>query len=333
MKHHPVRHLISLDDLTDDDLREVVERGAQHAAASDAATSGAVDRPLEGLVAGIYFVKTSTRTRTAFSTAMLRLGGTIVSYGPGDLQTNTGETNEDTGRVLSRMLDLLVARTAGDPGEMRQWATQNRMAVVNAMSADEHPTQALADLTTLTRHFGRVEGLRLLYVGEGNNTAAALALALSRCPGAELHLRTPPGYGLSAAILERSRRQAARSGAAVLERHDMDVLPGGVDAIYTTRWQTTGTVKPDPRWRETFAPFQITDALWEHSPRAVFLHDLPAHRGEEVTADVLDGPMSIAFDQAENKMYSAMAVLEWCRAGQWQHVDGGIPATASAGRT
>lgn len=329
MNQHPVRHLISLDDLTDDDLREVVERGARYA-------SGGIGRPLEGLVAGIYFVKTSTRTRTAFSTAMLRLGGSIVSYGPGDLQTNTGETNEDTGRVLSRMLDLLVARTAGDPAEMRQWARQSRMAVVNAMSADEHPTQALADLTTLTRHFGKVEGLRLLYVGEGNNTAAALALALSRYPGVELHLRTPPGYGLSASVLERSRRQAARSGATVLERHDMDVaaLPENVDAIYTTRWQTTGTVKPDPDWREIFKPFQVTEALWERSPRAVFLHDLPAHRGDEVTAGVLDGPLSIAFDQAENKMHSAMAVLEWCRADRWQGVGGGeVPAPARAGRT
>lgn len=333
MKQHPVRHLISLDDLTDDDLGEVVWRGAQYAAASEAATSATLGRPLEGLVAGIYFVKTSTRTRTAFSTAMLRLGGSIVSYGPGDLQTNTGETNEDTGRVLSRMLDLLVARTAGDPGELRQWAVQNQMAVVNAMSADEHPTQALADLTTLTRHFGQVEGLRLLYVGEGNNTAAALALALSRYAGAELYLRTPPGYGLSAAILERCRQHAARSGATVLERHDMDALPEGLDAVYTTRWQTTGTVKPDPRWRETFAPFQVTEALWEHSPRAVFLHDLPAHRGEEVTADVLDGPLSIAFEQAENKMHSAMAVLEWCRADRWRHGDGELLAMASAGRT
>ncbi|MFF1478062.1 ornithine carbamoyltransferase [Streptomyces sp. NPDC058301] len=329
MKQHPVRHLISLDDLADADLREVVERGAQYA-------SGGVGRPLEGLVAGIYFVKTSTRTRTAFSTAMLRLGGAIVGYGPGDLQTNTGETNEDSGRVLSRMLDLLVARTAGDPAEMRQWARQSRMAVVNAMSADEHPTQALADLTTLTLHFGKVEGLRLLYVGEGNNTAAALALALSRYPGVELYLRTPPGYGLSASVLERSRRQGARSGAVVLERHDMDAtaLPKDVDAIYTTRWQTTGTAKPDPNWRHVFAPFQVTEALWEHSPRAVFLHDLPAHRGEEVTEGVLDGPLSIAFDQAENKLHSAMAVLEWCRADRWQGAGSGeVPSPARAGRT
>lgn len=308
MASRPVRHLISLDDLTDADLRHLVERGAAFSAGT--ASAG---RPLDGLVTGIYFAKTSTRTRTAFSAGALRLGGSIVTYGPGDLQLNTGETSEDTGRVLSRMLDVLVARTAADPAEMRAWARQRGMAVINAMSADEHPTQALTDLTTLLRHFGRVEDLRVLYVGEGNNTAAALALALSRFPGVEFELRTPPGYGLAAPVLERAARQAARSGAALRELHTMDGLPGGFDVVYTTRWQTTGTSKPDPRWREVFAPFQVRAELWEGSPKAVFMHDLPAHRGEEVTAEVLDGPMSIAFDQAENKMHSAMAVLEWCR--------------------
>ncbi|WP_164414863.1 ornithine carbamoyltransferase [Streptomyces salinarius] len=308
MDPRPVRHLISLDDLTDADLRHLVERGAQFSAG----TAGPA-RPLEGRVAGIYFAKTSTRTRTAFSAGTLRLGGSIVTYGPGDLQTNTGETSEDTGRILSRMLDVLVARTAGDPAEMRAWADQRRMAVVNAMSADEHPTQALTDLTTLLRHFGRVDGLRILYLGEGNNTAASLALALTRYPDVEFELRTPPGYGLTEPVLTAARAQAARTGARLRERHDMAALPDGFDVIYTTRWQTTGTTKPDPGWRDVFAPFHVGLGLWDTSPKAVFMHDLPAHRGEEVAAEVLDGPRSIAFEQAENKLHSAMAVLEWCR--------------------
>ncbi|WP_030615934.1 ornithine carbamoyltransferase [Streptomyces sclerotialus] len=309
MDPRPVRHLISLDDLTDADLRHLTERGAQFAAG----TAGA-GRPLDGLVTGVYFAKTSTRTRTAFSAGTLRLGGSLLTYGPGDLQLNTGETSEDTGRVLSRMLDVLVARTAGDPAEMRAWAAQRRMAVINAMSAEEHPTQALTDLTTLLRHFGRVDGLRVLYLGEGNNTATALALALTRFPGVEFELRTPPGYGLPARIAEKAARQAADHGAVLRERHTMEALPGDFDVIYTARWQTTGTSKADPDWRTVFAPFQVRAELWEDSPKAVFLHDLPAHRGEEVTAEVLDGPASLAFDQAENKMHSAMAVLEWCRA-------------------
>ncbi|RSM59274.1 ornithine carbamoyltransferase [Amycolatopsis sp. WAC 01376] len=302
-----MRHLISLDDLTDEDLRSIVGRATRLADdPRQAATS------LSGEVVGIYFSKTSTRTRTAFSSGALRLGARVISYGPGDLQINTGESIEDTGRVLSTMLDALVVRTAGDPAELRAMADQKRMSVINAMTADEHPTQALADLTTLVRRFGRVDGLRVLYLGEGNNSAAALALALTRFPGTELHLRTPPGYGVDPEVLARARSHAARHRASVVERHDMDDLPTS-DVVYTTRWETTGTTKPDPDWRTVFAPFQVTRALWRTSPDAVFMHDLPAHRGEEVTAEVLDGRDSIAFAQAENKMYSAMAALEWCR--------------------
>lgn len=298
------RHLVSIRDLTDDDLYTIVARGARYA-------TGELGSPLAGRVVGTYFLKTSTRTRTAFTSAALRLGASVIAYGPLDLQTNTGESSEDTGRVLASMLDILVARTAGDPGEMRAWAAQDRMAVVNAMSAAEHPTQALTDLTTLVQRFGRIERLRLLYVGEANNTATALALALTRFPGVELELRTPPGYGLPDDIVATAVAQARRNGGRMVERHDMVDVPAGLDAIYTTRWQTTGTSKPDANWREIFAPFQVQEGLWRRSPRAVFMHDLPAHRGEEVTAEVLDGPASIAFQQAENKMYSAMAVLHW----------------------
>ncbi|MFF2062992.1 ornithine carbamoyltransferase [Streptomyces sp. NPDC058200] len=302
-----MRHLISINDLTDDDLRGIVVRGAEFAA-------GAREKPLRDAVVGVYFRRTSTRTRTAFTAGALRLGAQTVTFGPDDLQLNTGETTEDTGRVLAGMLDVLVARTADATAELRTWAAGGQMSVVNAMSAEEHPTQGLTDLTTLYSHFGRLEGLRLMYVGEGNNSAAALALALTRFPGTELELRTPAGYGLAAAILATAAEQAARSGSKLTERHDMTALPTGLDAIYTTRWQTTGTSKPTADWRDVFAPFQVTERLWQDSPKAVFLHDLPAHRGEEVTAEVLDGPASIAFTQATHKLHSAMAVLEWCWA-------------------
>ncbi|GGV56441.1 ornithine carbamoyltransferase [Streptomyces spectabilis] len=302
------RHLISVRDLSDDELRALVARGAEFAA-------GAREETLAGAIVGIYFRRTSTRTRTAFTSGALRLGARTVTFGPGDLQLNTGETSEDTGRVLAGMLDLLVARTSDATEEMRTWAAAGPMSVVNAMSAEEHPTQALTDLTTLHRHFGQVDGLRVLYVGEGNNSAAALALALSRFPGTTLDLRTPTGYGLPADVAATAVAQADTHGATVRERHDMADLPEGVHAIYTTRWQTTGTTKPTADWREVFAPFQVTRELWRSSPDAVFLHDLPAHRGEEVTAEVLDGPASIAFTQATHKLHSAMAVLEWCRAG------------------
>ncbi|CAL9327158.1 ornithine carbamoyltransferase [Streptomyces sp. SudanB182_2057] len=302
------RSLVSTDDLSDSDLRDIVERGVAHATGRAARSL-----PLEGDVVGVFFEMTSTRTRTAFSAGALRLGAQIVPFGPGDLQTNTGETFDDTGRVLARMLDVMVIRTGRTQDSLAAWAAQKNMATVNAMTQEEHPTQALTDLITMQARFGTVEGLRVCYVGEGNNTAAALALALTRFPGVVLELRTPPGYGLSAKVRARAEALATAAGSSFAERHDMDDLPQSLDVVYTTRWQTTGTTKPSADWRQDFAPFQVTSRLWEDSPQAMFMHDLPAHRGEEVTADVLDGPMSMALDQAENKMHSAMAVLEWCR--------------------
>lgn len=301
------RHLISLDDLSDDQFRQIIDRGLDYATGTNA-----THQPLSGRVIGIYFRKTSTRTRSAFSTAALRLGAQIVAYGPDDLQTSTGETLTDTGRVLSGMLDGLVVRTAGDPAELRDLASQDRMAVINAMSADEHPTQALADLTTLLQQFGRLDHLRVLYVGEGNNTATALARALTRFPGTELHLRTPRGYGLDPATLHRAHQLALEHHSHLDEQHHLEELPGAVDVVYTTRWQTTGTTKPGSGWRDAFALFQVSTDLMNRWPAAVFMHDLPAHRGEEVTAEVLDGARSIAFTQSDNKHHSACAVLEWC---------------------
>ncbi|WP_131741867.1 ornithine carbamoyltransferase [Actinomadura roseirufa] len=304
------RHVISLTDLTDEDVHSVVVRGARFAEGR-----GADGAPLAGTVTGILFRRTSTRTRTAFSAGAQRLGGGVVVFRPEELQLATGETAADTGAVLAGMLDVLVARTADDEAEMREWAALGGMSVVNAMSEQEHPTQGLADLTTLYRRFGAVEGLRVLYVGEGNNTAAALALGLTRFRDVHLHLATPPGYGLAAATATRAAKQAASCGSTFTEGQSLRDVPEGVDVIYTTRWQTTGTTKDDPDWRRSFEPFQVTAGLWRASPDALFMHDLPAHRGDEVTADVLDGDRSIAFEQAENKMWSAMAVLEWCVRG------------------
>jgi ornithine carbamoyltransferase len=207
-------------------------------------------------------------------------------------------------------------RTAADPAELRALCHQDAMPVINAMTSDEHPTQALADLATLQVQFGRVDGLRLLYVGEGNNTAAALALAFSRFTDIELVLCTPQGYGLSTEILAVSAEQASETKSSITEVHDIAEAGSGFDVVYTTRWQTTGTSKPDPEWRNAFAPFQVNDALMSRQPGAVFMHDLPAHRGQEVTESVLDGPRSIAFRQAAMKMYSAMAVLEWSVIGR-----------------
>jgi ornithine carbamoyltransferase len=304
------RHLLSLADLSDEDIESLVRRSCAYAQRAVPHSS-----PLAGRIVGTYFRTSSTRTRTSFSVAAMRLGAQVVAYGPRDLQENTGEIPADTGRVLDQMLDGLVARTSGSPEELRAIASGRTMSVINAMTEDEHPTQAITDLSTMLAVLGRIRGLRVLYVGEGNNTCSALVLALPRFAQTETYVLTPPGYGVRSDKMKLARQYAARQGTLVEERHDMRELPREVDVVYTTRWQTTGTTKPDPDWREIFGPFRVDVALIDRYPSAIFMHDLPAHRGEEVDAEVLDGRRSVAFQQAAHKLYGAMAVLEWCLAG------------------
>lgn len=304
------RHILSLVDIEATEISSLIEKTVEIANGERFAK-----QPLRGKTVGIYFRKTSTRTRTAFTVGASKLGATVVTYGPNDLQTNTGETLDDTARVLAGYLDGLVLRTAGSLDEMRTLAGQANMAIVNAMSDLEHPTQALADLAMMKRHFGKLHGLHILYLGEGNSTAAALALAVSKLAGMKLTLLTPEGYGIPDTLLQHALNFADHSGAQIAEYHTHDGLPQRVDVVYTTRWQTTGSTKPQMDWRESFRLFSVTKKLMERVSRpsgTVFMHDLPAVRDEEVTGEVLDGPQSIAFQQAHNKLFGAMAVLEWC---------------------
>jgi ornithine carbamoyltransferase len=307
----PVQHLLTTSSLQPETVLSLVEN-----AVAIAAGRWADRRPLAGRTIGIYFRKTSTRTRTSFSVGALHLGAKIISYGPNDLQIETGETIPDTARVLSNYLDALVIRTNETIEEMHAFASQDQMAIINAMSSCEHPTQSLADLATLQEHFGRLSGLHVLYLGEGNNSASAIALAVSRVPHMRLTLVTPEGYGLPTDFMAGVRATAAANGSEVEQHHEMEGLPHGVDAVYTTRWLTMGVQRADDDWLPKFRPYAVTpEVMREVSKPAggtVFLHDLPAMRGYEVLDEVLDGPQSIAFRQAYHKMTSAMAVLDWC---------------------
>jgi ornithine carbamoyltransferase len=203
-----IRHLLSLTDIQAVDMAYLIERTLQR-------KNGKLDgeRPLEGKTVGIYFRKTSTRTRTAFTLGAHKLGASVIAYGPGDLQTNTGETLQDTAQVLSGYIDALVLRTAASLDEMKTLAAQEHMSIINAMSDKEHPTQALADMATLQEYFGRLDNLHMLYLGEGNSTAAALALAISRIPDMKLTLLTPDGYGLPGDIYQQAQVFANKCGA------------------------------------------------------------------------------------------------------------------------
>lgn len=298
--------LFTLSELAMEDLEGLVARSCTFFSDQQAH-----DMPLRDKAVGILFNKTSTRTRTAFTVGAGKLGGFPIMYGPGDLQTNTGESIQDTGRVLGCMLDLLVARTAGRVEELREISRYGNMPVINAMAAEEHPTQGVCDLATMFLEFGSLHHLSVLYIGEGNNTAVALAYALSRMPECKVTFATPAGYGLSTEVMGEAGKRACEAGGTITQVHDMDQLPDDVHVVYTTRWQTTGTVKLGADWRERFRPFYVDEALLRRWPAARFMHDLPAQRGEEVSGEALEGPRSIAWTQAKMKLGSAMAVLEW----------------------
>ena len=305
------RHVLSILDLTPEEVMYLARRAVQLKQAPVA------PRTLEGRTVGVYFRKTSTRTRSGFLVGAGRLGATVVYFGPNELQTTTGETTEDTARTLAGYLDVLVMRTNEALEEMQVYASHPTMSVVNALNSEEHPTQALTDLGSMLEHFGRLEGLSVLYCGEGNKTAAALALAMSRIPGMKLTLATPAGYGVDPRVLATAQSLAQAYGATIEETHDIDGVESGYDVVYTSRWQEMGVSKADPEWKTYFHPFRVTQALMDRvgGEGAVFMHDLPAVRGEDVDDEVLDGPRSLAWLQAQYKMWSAMSVMEWCGAG------------------
>ncbi len=299
------RGLYSLADLDDASVQRIVRRTIELHADRDAHT-----RPLAGLVAGLLFTKTSTRTRTAFTSGAIRLGGAPIAFGPTDLQTNTGESAADTGRMLAGMLDLLVVRTAGPMRELRELSGEGELPVVNAMSAEEHPTQGLADLATLIHHFGGLDGVRVLYVGEGNNTAVALARVLSRQPGCHAVFASPAGYGLPDAVLAETAAIADRRGGSVTQAH----------ARATWSARSTPCTPRAGRRRAAPSPTRPGGRLpalprRRRADEPLAGRGVPARsarpRGEEVSGEVLDGKSSLAWTQAGLKAAGAMAVLEW----------------------
>ncbi|WP_067504374.1 ornithine carbamoyltransferase [Actinoplanes sp. TFC3] len=305
-----MRSLISLTDLNSAELGYLVARAVHLGRNGVRATS------LANRAVGIYFSKSSTRTRTSFWAGATRLGAHSIAYGPDDLQLVTGETLPDTARVLSQYLDALVVRTNGPIGDMRSLSENAALPVVNALSDCEHPTQAIADLTTIVEEFGSLAGRHVLCVGEGNSSATALAYAAALTPGLRLTLLCPDGYGFPGHVLARAERLGA-GHAQVTQHTDIEQVTGTVDAIYTSRWQTMGVAKEDPGWLRAFEGFRIDEDFVAKvaSPHTVFLHDLPAVRGQEVSNDVLDGARSRAWRQAHHKMTAAMSVLEWCITG------------------
>ena len=303
--------LLSIANLDNEGLAELLRLTLDFAARPGSYAGMLRDRRV-----GLLFTKTSTRTRLSFWRAATELGAHSIFLDAGALQTNTGESWADTGRVLAQYLDTLVIRTNGLIDDMREIA-KGLPATINAMSSCEHPTQALSDYAAIHETFGRTEGLSLAYLGEGNNTAAAIALLFSRVRGFRCNFYCPTGYELKERTASIATHFAAQSGAFIRFSNEVPMNPEPADIVYTTRWQTMGAPHAEENWRAILAPFRVDAALFDRfrKPKgSVFMHDLPAVRGDEVSGEVLDGPRSIAIRQSFHKTSGAAGALLWSLA-------------------
>ncbi len=272
--------------------------------------TSALGKSLEGKTVGIVFEKPSTRTRVSFETAAALLGAHPVFIDAGSTQINRGETLEDTARVLSSYLDIIVLRTH-EQERLESFAASSSVPVINALSELEHPTQALTDIFTIASQDIDIESFKLAYLGDGNNVANSL-VGISSILGFDIAVASPPGCEPDEQMLQRSGKSNGRSAHITITDSPVEAVEDA-DVIYTDVWLSMGQEGDADRIIKNFAPYQVNPELLSHAPSdAVIMHCLPAHRGEEITAEVMDGGRFIAFEQAENKLHVAKAVLEFC---------------------
>ena len=268
------------------------------------------NRPvLAGKVLGMIFQKPSLRTRVSFEVAMNHLGGSALMLGPQEIGLGRRESVPDVSRVLSSFVDIIMARVF-DHNHVEQLAEYSRVPVINGLSDDYHPCQAMADLLTIHERFGKVKGLKLAYIGDGNNVAASLLYAAAQF-GIHFAIATPEGYELPQAVRDTAAPLIAKSGITVEEGVRPEQVIDGADVIYTDTWISMGQEDEAAERRQQFDGYQInTDLLKKTSKKeTIVLHCLPAHRGEEITDDVMDGAQSAVFQQAENRLHAQKAIL------------------------
>lgn len=299
-----VRHFLTLHDASPTELSRLVRRAIELKAMQRA---GTVYEPLKGKVLGMVFEKSSTRTRVSFEVAMLQFGGHALFLSPRDTQLGRGEPTEDTARVLSRMVDAVMIRTYAHE-QVELFAAHSRVPVINGLTDLNHPCQLLADMQTYAEQRGDIAGRTVAWIGDGNNMCHTYIEAATQFDF-RLNIATPRGYEPDGALL-------AAAGDRVRLLSDPLEAAAGADLITTDVWASMGQEEEQQQRLRDFAPYQVTDAiLAKAKPDTLFLHCLPAHRGEEVAASVIDGPHSAVWDQAENRLHSQKALLEFLLVG------------------
>ncbi len=263
---------------------------------------------LPGKTLGLLFQKPSTRTRVSFEAGMNQLGGRALVLPMGDIQLSRGETVADTARVLSRYLDGIVIRTY-DHATVEEWARESTMPVINGLTDHSHPCQALSDLLTITERKGRLKGVTVAYIGDGNNVANSLIEAAAKM-GMRVAVGCPSGYQPDQQVVDRARLEAEKTGSLIEIMENPQVAVKEADVIYTDVWISMGREREHARRLKALSPYQLNDRLLKRAkPDAIVMHCLPAHRGEEITGDVLDGSQSVVIDQAENRLHMQKAIL------------------------
>ncbi|HEX2235729.1 MAG TPA: ornithine carbamoyltransferase [Actinomycetota bacterium] len=299
------RDFLSIDDLTPDELGRLLD-DADRAKADPASFSGAI----HGRQVGLIFEKPSTRTRVSFEVAIESMGGHAVVLRADELQLGRGETIEDTGTVLSRYLDALVVRTF-EQDRLQRLAAAATVPVINALSDYSHPCQCLADLQTVRAVKGRLAGVALAYVGDGNNVAHSLLFGGSKM-GMDVRVATPPGYEPARQVVERARTLAAESGGRVVVTAVVAEAAAGADVLYTDVWASMGQESESADRARVFERYRLdADVVDLADDDCIVMHCLPAHRGEEIAAAVMDSARSVVWDQAENRLHSQKALLAW----------------------
>ncbi|WP_102271837.1 ornithine carbamoyltransferase [Cytobacillus massiliigabonensis] len=299
------KHFLTLADFSSDVIKGILAKAQKM---KNASYTGEDPKPLNGKILGMIFEKSSTRTRVSFEAGMLQLGGHALYLNSNDLQLGRGESIADTAKVLSHYVDAIMIRTFSHQ-TIKELSSHASIPVINGLTDLYHPCQALADLLTIQENKGTFAGQKLCYIGDGNNVAHSLMIASAKV-GMDITIASPAGYEPNAAITKLAMQFAEASGAKIdITNNPLEAVEGA-DAIYTDVWTSMGQEEENDQRKKVFSSFQVNKELVQYGKKDfVFLHCLPAHRGEEVSAEIIDGPHSAVFQQAGNRLHVQKALL------------------------
>lgn len=299
------RDFVSIHDFTPAEVAYILEVGAK---LKEEKKQGVPHPHLAGKTLGMIFQKSSTRTRVAFEVGMYQLGGHALFLSPRDIQLGRGETIQDTAQVLSRMLDGIMIRTF-DHEEVLELAKWADIPVINGLTDLLHPTQVIGDMMTIKEHKGRLQGLKLAFIGDGNNVAHSLLFGGAKV-GMEVVIATPPGFEPDSQIVSLAQEDAQATGAKLWVVNDPAEAVRDADIVYTDVWASMGEEDQATEKEQQFNKYQVNQSLMSLAKRdAIVMHCLPAKRGKEITDEVMDGPQSVVFDEAENRLHAHKAIM------------------------